>query len=635
MTAPPQRTPDKWADGNRILPQGSAEPGQWRSSRNPYMIPIARAFVIPQAWRVTFVMGSQMGKSASIFNVVGHRLEDDPAPVIYIGPTQSNIDNVIEPKITDMLQSVPGLWNLTAKGKKNTKHHKRVAGVSLRLAWAGSPTEMASDSAALALVDELDRMDQDVGGEGSPVELADARTSTYPDGKVGITSTPTEGEVETYEHPLTGLHHWDASDSIGSPVWRYWQEGSRHEWAVPCPDCLDYFIPRFSLLTWKERATAAEAEKTATLACPCCGSLIATQHRTWMNARGVMVAPGQKPSAYDESVANGAHITNTTTDVTEFVEFGDFVIPEECNGNLTFWVSGLMSFSAKKTFGYIAGKFVRAVGSGEQERVQAVLNTDCGELFRVIGEAPKWQAVMDCAIGYSLEDVPEEVTALTCGVDVQKNRLVYVVRGWAKGLTSWLIDRGELWGETDLPDVWEQLEELLRQEYGGIPISRIAVDSGYRSNEVYTFCRAHKGLAIPTKGHDTLDKPYKASSIDVNVKGKIVKKSIQLWHFNADIFKSWVHSRVGWPQDQTGAWFLPSDIDEDYCRQIVAEQRVTKASGKVVWVKTAKDNHFLDAEALAYLAIRQLGRVPGRKVSTRNENQQSAPRAARRARFRF
>jgi phage terminase large subunit GpA-like protein len=182
------------------------------------MIPIVKACTEPHYKRVIAVMGSQMGKTAGLLNVIGQRLDDDPAPIIYIAPTKNNIDNVIEPKLTELMKSVPSLWNKLAKGKKVTKTHKRIAGVSLRLAWAGSPTELASDSAVLVLVDEIDRMEDNVKGEGQVFELAEARTSTYADGRVVGTSTPTLGNVDTFIHPATQLEHWAVSDTIASPI---------------------------------------------------------------------------------------------------------------------------------------------------------------------------------------------------------------------------------------------------------------------------------------------------------------------------------------------------------------------------------------------------------------------------------
>ena len=110
-------------------------------------------------------------------------------------------------------------------------------------AWAGSPTELAGHPAGLVLVDERDRMDDDTGGEGDPVELAEARIATFPDGKVLVVSTPTKGTLEVEENEATGLSHFKVSDTIESPTWKLWQEGTRFEWAWPCPDCGELQFP--------------------------------------------------------------------------------------------------------------------------------------------------------------------------------------------------------------------------------------------------------------------------------------------------------------------------------------------------------------------------------------------------------
>jgi len=633
VDAPPERFPDQWANENRVLPAGSAEPGPMRMSRTPYVVPIGRAFSIPTMRRISFMMARQMAKTNGVmFNVMGQRLDDDPTPMLYVGPTQSNIDDVIEPKITEMLENSPTLWEKTARGQENKKHAKRVSGVSLRLAWAGSSTQLKADSAGLGFVDEIDGIEADMKkhGEGSTVDMVEAITSTFPEGKVGLTSTPTEGYVETCVDERTGIEHWAPSDTVTSAIWKHWQEGSRHEWAWPCPHCLEYFVPRFKLLIWPDGANPVEAEDEAGVTCSKCGSLVNEMSRTWMNDRGVMVSPGQQPLAYDS--ANGS-FSEGGTGVTLIdhadngkklqLAWGDFHLPGWSRGAASFWVSGLATFSAKKTWGFIAGKFLRAVRSLEHERLQGVYNTDLGELYRVSGEAPKWDTVLACTGVYTIGMIPEDIKTITAGVDVQKNRLVYAVRGWADGFTSYLIEHGELWGDTDQPMVWTLLSDLLHKDFDGLPISKMSVDSGYRRDEVYHFCRMNKPIAVPTKGHDRLDKPYYASLVDVNFRGKVIKNGLQLWHVDSDVMKSWVHARIDWPKDQDGVWLLPSDIDEDYCKQIIAEQRVVKPSGQVTWVQVSKDNHFLDAEALAYLAVR----IGGISKRNRRGGKKSKPKA--------
>lgn len=556
-----------------------------------------------------------MGKTAGLLNVIGQKLDDDPAPILYIGPTKSNVDGVIEPQLSQMLRAVPSLWQKTVQGRRAQKLVKRVAGVTLRLAWAGSPTELASQPAHTVLADEVDRMEP-IPGEGDPVSLAEARIATYPDGRLIVTSTPTEGNVTSSKHPQTGVEHWDLAepDDIASQVWRLMQEGTRYEWAVPCPECNDYFVPRFKLLTWPEGCSAKKALKDARLACGACGVHLSDEHRSSMNARGVYLAPGQR-------VENG-------------VVCGD---PPDSE-TASFWASGLMS--PWMTWGQRAAAWIRAAKSGDPDRIRTTLNTAFGELYRVGADAPAWESVRSLCAPYQTGDVPAGAKVITAGVDVQKNRLVYAIRAWGYRSESWLVEAGELWGETEREQVWDELAKLKERTFGGKVIKRLGIDSGYRpgdkwkrpDNMVYAFCRQHHGWAIATKGHDKLSKPLSPSLIDVTFKGKTIKHGLQLWHIDTDYFKSWVHSRLQWPVDQPGAWHLPEDVTDDYCQQVTAEARTVKPSGQVAWVRVRKDNHYLDCEAINVAVAHSLGvhraREPAaKKDESETTETQAAPAA--------
>ena len=543
------------------------------------MVPIMRACNNPRYRRVAAVLPAQMGKTEAVLNVMGHRLDDDPCPILYIGPTQKLVESVSSDRVIKMFRSAPRLWERLAKGKRNKITEKFVSGVRLGFGWSGSGTELSSHPAGLVFVDERDRMDQ-VKGEGDPVELADARLSTYPDGRACIVSTPTIGTVTT-KRLETGLEHWEVSDEVTSPIWKLWQEGTRFEWAWPCPECEEFFIPRFRLLTWPKDSTPQQAFKNARLTCPNCGSLIEESAKTKMNARGVFVAPGQK---VEKDGTIGGSLAESET--------------------ASFWVSGLCS--PWRSFGHRARAYITALKSGEPGRLQAVVNTGFGELYAVGGEGADWHGVAELKQEYVSGTVPEGVQVITCSVDVQKRRLIYAVRGWGWNLESWGIEAGDIWGETEHDAVWGELSKLLDREFGGKRIRLMLIDSGYRpgekdrnpDNQIYGFCRRNRARAFATKGHDKQDKPFSASKIDVSHRGKILKNGLDLWHLDSDYFKSWVHARLEWPVDQPGGWHLPKDTTEDYCKQIVAEHRTVAPTGRVTWVRISRENHFLDVEAL-------------------------------------
>jgi len=245
----------------------------------------------------------------------------------------------------------------------------------------------------------------------------------------------------------------------------------------------------------------------------------------------------------------------------------------------------------------LAKKLVSAYRSGDPEKIQAVLNTDFGELFAISGEAQDWQIVQDRRRPYKSGEIVPGASYLTCGVDVQKDRLVYAIRNWGKNFESWLVDNGELWGDTSQTGVYSGLAKLIERDWAGCSIRFIAIDSGYETNRVYEFCNRFKGLAFPTKGNENLTKNYNITKVEKFADLKLI-------NFKPDTFKSWVQSRLLWPIDQEGGYWVPSDISEDYCRQMTSEKRIIKPSGQIKWVKVRKDNHYFDVEILNYLAIR-------------------------------
>lgn len=540
-----------WADENRVLPPGSAEPGPWRSVRTPYLIPIMQAASDLRFRRIVGVMGTQMGKTELLLNLIGHRLDDDPAPIIFVAASQRQVEAISTSRVAKMIRSTPSLdAKLDKRKTANKVTEKIIAGQRLGFAWAGSAIELSSHPCAMVLLDERDRMDADVGGEGDPVTLAEARTATYPDGKVVVTSTPT----------LDG----------GSPIWALYDQGTRCRWSWPCPDCSEYFVPSFELLKWAENATPSQAKRTARLMCPHCSALIDDKHRAAMNAKGRYETTGDP----DSDAA-------------------------------TFWVSGLAS--PWRSWGDCARSWIEAVRSGESSRMQAVINTVFGELFRLRGDAPESAAVEGLRGGYHIDECPKEARVITAGVDLQADRLVYAIRAWGERSTSWLLRHGEVYGDTTAEPVWLELAELLAAEWAGRQIRLMLVDSGYRPEAAYAFARRFPGRVLPSKGHESQAKPVSVTALDTTTKGKTAIYTTRLAHVDAGYFKAWVHGRIAWPLDQPGAWRLPTDATDDYCAQIVAESRVTKPSGRIVWVRTSKANHYLDCEALNAAAAHLLG----------------------------
>jgi phage terminase large subunit GpA-like protein len=637
MAPPPDRTADIWAEAaGRRLPAGSAEQGQIHLARTPYVVPIARAHAMWGLRTIAYVMARQMAKTQGvIFNEVGRRLDDCPVPMMYIGTTELFVRSKIEPKVTDMLRTTPTLREKTSWGHGSSKYVKTVNGVQFKLAWAGSDAMMQGDENGAVFVDEVDRVEAErpKATEGTVVGMAEATTSTYPDSLMSLTSTPTLGLAVPYQHPDTGLWHWaepeDMTEVI-SGIWRYWLQGTRHEWSLPCPDCRVYFIPRSNLIgPVGEDVTPAQANRDGYVTCPACGSQISDTRRAWMNDRGVMVQPACKPLDYDDSMGCYSEgglgpvlldYNASRTLVERNLGWGDAYI-EPGTTDASFWVSGIASFSSKKTFGFLASQMVKAQRKRDPQAEQAVHNIEFGEIYQRRGDAPDWDAVKTLAADYAMGTVPREVTTLTLGADVSADCIQYVIRGWIPDgdLGSRLIACGEFWGDTEAAQTWDRFwREVVSVEYDGLPVTFAVVDSGYRKQQVYEFCAEHQPMVLPTKGRDDMDRRWSPSLIELDWRGRADPTGLTLWHLNTDVTKSWVHARTRRPVDQPGAWLLPHDIHDEYCKQIAAESRAVKPNGKPEWIKH-RANHWLDCEAGAYFAAEQiqiLAERPGRARTT-------------------
>lgn len=581
-------TPDEWAQRYRTYGPETGKPGPRDPWLTAYQIPFIRKIHDRTHRRVVAVTAAQSGKTEGLMDAIGARLDQRPAPIIYVGPSRDFVSDQFEPRLMALLDEAPSLAAKVVRGRRMKKTLKWVSGVRLRLASAGSSTALKSDPAALGIADEYDEMTANIKGQGDPLGLLEARGETYADFVAAVVSTPSQGTVETEIDPVNGLEMWATADPdlVESPIWRLFQSGTRHHFAWPCPHCDGYFIPMRKHLTWPKGSTPAQARRAATLVCPHCGAHIdegpegATKQD--MIRRGVQVAPGQTI----EEAMEGINEPDVST--------------------WSCWTSGLCSPFV--TWGERAERYLSALATGEPDKLQTVLNANFGECASPIGatDKPEWSEVQERALPYAEGDVPSGVLRLVMGVDVQKFSIFYVIRGYGERGSSWLVTSGQLFGPTDQDDVWAALADLFLNPVGGMMIERVGVDSGFRpdkpnagsEHKVYEFCRRYNWLCVPTKGKDQQNPPLRFSKIEVKKDGKKASYSLNLAWLSTDFFKSLVMSKIHAPLGAPGAFHVHSDITEDYCRQVTSEVR-TVVEGKPKWNRLSKANHFLDCEAIA------------------------------------
>lgn len=613
--------PHEWGASNRVYPPTSGLPGP----RNPYLTPYTIDFSAGVARRshkkVVLVMFSQGGKSEAILDIIGRQMDVSPIPILYLGPTQQFIREQWRPRIDDLIEQSKAIRDKVAR-KGNTTSRINISGVPLRLAHAGSTSAVKSDPFGLALTDEVEELLKNIKRGNNPLRLVEERGKTYSDFVHAMTSTPGYGLIDTEKDEKSGLEFWSEAEpeQVESVIWREWQSGTRHHFAIPCVHCGEFFIPRLSMLKWDRpkmengkpgRSTTELARATAHVDCPSCGAEIVDDEKTEgsFKQKGVMVAPGQR-------IVNG-RVTGSP----------------RASETLSYWVSGLCN--PFETWSDIAAKLVDAENSGQPQDLADIYNGTGGECFAVGGgSAPLAKEIWRLRDGRDRGTVPDWSRRLILTVDVQGDRLEYVLRAWGAKARSALVDEGEFYGNTANPEVWDALSEYSDAEHDGHRIDLEVIDAGFNpsakepvpQNRVYEYCAKRRRRRYPARGVLRGTKKVVKSKPEVDRDGSVKRYGLTELRISTDQTKLDVYERVRWPKDRPGSWTVHDDIDMEYCRQVASEARVVHPGGRVEWVKIFRDNHKLDAEAMQFAAawILNVHKIPETSASPDEEAQHDA-----------
>lgn len=564
---------DEWADEYMIVPKktGAAEPGPYRTDRTPYAREVMRCLSPSHPCRRVVVMGaSQLLKTQVGLNWISASIHQAPANILALLPTLS-ISKRVSSRISETIKAVPQLRDRVAEPRsrdaKNTVDTKEFDGGTLYITTAGSASNLAEVPARYVYGDEIDRWESNVDGEGDPVELAEARTSTFEfNAKVYFSSSPTlEGQ---------------------SRIANLEKEGDQRRYHVPCPHCGTRHELLWDNVRWSGDMNAPESR--AWMVCPECSAEIDDHFKASMLAAGEWVA-----TAHGDGRTVSFHISSL------YAPLG--------------WVSW-MSLARQ----YVKAK--AALDQGDQEPMQVFYNTRLAKCWNPTEESVKADTLKSRAEPYSLRTIPAEVLKLTAAVDVQVNRLEVMVVGWSDGLERWVVDYQVIWGSPSEDAVWRDLDAVLQQTLphpSGMPlrIERTCVDSGgHHTQDVYNYCRGRKNRGVlAIKGSSRPGRPViaaKPAKMDVNHRGKAARQGVDLWFVGTDTAKDWLASRWALPSGP-GAVHFSQDLPDEFYSQITAERCLRKfRKGHVIteWVKNKADrNEALDLSVYNLAAAHIIG----------------------------
>ncbi len=559
-------TVSQWADRYRFLaPVSSAEPGRYRTARTPYLRKIMDCLSVHDPHRkVVFVKAAQIGGTEAGSNFLGYCMHIAPGPVMFVQPTDDMVKRLSKGRIDPLIESCPELLQRVAPSKSrdsnNTINQKNFNGGVLIMAGANSAAGLRSVPIRYLILDEVDAYPQDLDGEGSPIDLAIARTRTFPNRKIFMLSTPT----------IEGL----------SAIEREFLETDQNYYHVPCPFCGGMQRLVFSNLKWEQGHPESVRYR-----CEHCGELIAERYKVEMLAAGEWLP--ERPEKVSSDV-------------------------------IGFHLNSLYSPYGWHSWEQIVRDFLAA--RDNQSKLKVFVNTTLGQTWAERGEAPPFKNLYNRRESYRTNTVPEDVCFLTAGVDVQRDRLELEIVGWCADKRSYSIDYRVLEGDTAGTKVWDDLagvvgERWPRRDGMEFPIRLLAVDTGYNTTHVYAFCRRFSvDKVVPIKGQDHLGVSFAPpKTVDVTRSGKKVG-SMRLYNVGVSFLKSELYACLRLEKDANGVpppnYCHFPEYDEHYFRGLTAEEQVVKVVRgyrRPQWVKRYERNEPLDCRIYARAAAAIIG----------------------------
>lgn len=557
LTPPPDLTIDEWAQEHRVLSRtSSSEPGPWNNSRTPYLVEIMKE-LSPQSStnKVVFKKGSQVGGTEVLINTCLYYVKHAPCPIGQFQTTEQTMKRFIKQREVPAFKAM-GMEDLFIGDEM---YLKEFPGGALISGWSNSPSNFRSMPIQICLCDEISEWPKDCGGQGSPIDLAEARTTNFPRRKIFLNSTPgIEGECA---------------------VTFAFEKGDQRYYNVPCPHCGALHKWEQSTLVWDRDAEGNHLAYTARMRCPHCGKTYGEHYKTELMAAGCWVAENPK---------------------------GEYP---------SFSINGFYSPIGWKSWADCVTQFINA--QGDVEKLKTYTNNVLAEAWNVDGGKQLDQyGIKERCENYDCE-VPDGVCIITAGVDTQDDRLECELVGWGRGLQSWGIKNKIFIGDPSLPAVWEALDATLKAGYKNsngelMYVACALIDSGgHHTEDVYRFtskrefrnvfaCIGKSGLGRPivTRPKRT-DKSRTLDAALVTVGVDIAKDQLFDWLTHED------------PKSQGYCHFPDNEeYDDEFFAQLTSERRVKRwVRGTQVWgyKKIRARNEALDKRNYAYGALKLLG----------------------------
>lgn len=544
MKPPPKLTVSQWADQyRRLSPEASAEPGQWKTARAEYQRGIMDAVSDPTVETVVVMSCAQVGKTEILNNMIGFHMAQDPAPMLIVQPTLDMAQTWSKDRLSPMLRDTPALKRLVKDPRSRDSGN-----TTLHKIFPGGHVTACGANSPSSLASRpirivlFDEVDRFPPSAGSEGDPVNL-------GKRRAATFWNRKFIMVSTPTIKGISRIEAA----------YEESDQRVYKVKCPDC-----GHPQELKWENVVWDNGDYQTATYACKDCGSC-------WDDVKRMRAISG-----------------------------GYWEAQKPFNKVAGFRLSGLYSpwLQLKDAvYDFLEAKKM-------PETLKTWVNTFLGETWEDTGDRMDDTILINRREDYTM---PEDVVIVTAGVDVQDDRLEVEILGHGRDHETWSIDYKTIYGDPSGLLLWSQLDELLQQKWGhpirgNIGITATCVDSGgHHTQSVYAYCKQREKYRIyAIKGVGGEGKPIVGRPTKNNI-GKI-----KLFPVGVDTAKELVFSRLQIQHEGAGYCHFPKHYDEEYFKQLTAEQVITryhKGFKRREWQKIRPRNEALDCRVYAIAAL--------------------------------
>ena len=364
-----------------------------------------------------------------VLNWLNHTALCDPADMTIIAPTMESARDFSLRRIDRFLRGSPKVMEAVAKGghNKNVFDLRFTNGMLTTLTWP-TVANLAGKPIPRLWIFDYDRIDDDIGGEGSAYNLAEKRATTFRQfGMAAAESSPSR-EVDRVKWIPQSPH--EAPPTKG--ILQLYNLGDRRRWYWVCYACGHAYEPDFPLIQYPDSKDIEEAAAAAELGCPHCGALVANEPkasapgRYEMNQKGVWVPDG----------------------MTWSVEAKRLIGAPRKSRIASFWLKG--PAAGFTDFSDLVRKYLSAMETyertGDQEPLKTTVNTDQGLPFIPMGvnDGLLPEKLKDSAAHIPQAVVPIGVRYLLAAIDVQKSKFVVQVIGIRSNGDYCFVDRFDI-----------------------------------------------------------------------------------------------------------------------------------------------------------------------------------------------